>query len=232
MKSQGSIRRSRWWMLCMAGALLWWILPVFAKNLLYRSVDLFHAPLQMMAGKVGEVQDYAALRLSTRNELIEQNRSLSRELAHLRLQAQRQHAIGNYVDRLERLLALSPATNHRPEYARIIRRDVHAWFEVVLLDKGSLHGVEPGMAVVYRDGLLGRVKEVGPLQSRVILLTSPGFRLTVNAGNDSRPIAYSGGGQRMWEPLQAQVQHVPQDVAGVGIPAASALYIGAWGRIA
>ena len=119
----------------------------------------------------------------------------------------------HYVDRLERLLSLEPIEDHRVEYARILRRDVNAWFEVMLLDKGSKHGVLKGMAVVSADGLVGRISDVGILHSKVTLISSPAFRVTVNTPNDDRPIAYGGKGQRMWDALSAEVHHVPQDIS-------------------
>jgi len=213
MKGTQSGKKQRVYYLGLGIILLWIVLPVFLKNLLYRGMDLFHAPLQSVAATAGEIQDNWALRLNSKNRLISQNRELSRELAQARMEINRTQSIRHYVDRMERLLALEPVRDHRPEYARIIRRDVNAWFEVLLVDKGSLQGVGPGMAVVSKDGLVGRISEVGKLHSKVTLISSPTFRVTVNTPNDDRPIAFSGKGQRVWESLTARVQHVPQDIS-------------------
>ena len=194
-------------------ALLWLVLPVFAKHVLYRTMEVLHAPIQTTAAKAGEIQDNWAMRLNSKNRLVDENRRLGRELARARLELNQKASTDHYVNRLERLLSLEPTRDHHPEYARIIRRDVNAWFEMVVLDKGSLHGVEIGQAVISGEGLVGRISEVGPIHSKVSLVSSPGFRVTVNAPNDDRPIAFSGAGQLLWEPLRARVQHVPQDIS-------------------
>lgn len=212
MKGKQSGKKYQVYYLGLTIALLWIVLPVFAKNVLYRTMDVLHAPLQTGAAKAGEIQDNWAMRLNSKNRLIEENRRLGRELARARMELNQKESDDHYVNRLERLLSLDPVLDHHLEYARIIRRDVNAWFEMLVLDKGSRHGLEVGQAVVSEEGLVGRVSEVGPFHSKVSLISSPGFRVTVNAPNDDRPIAYSGAGQLMWEPLRARVQHVPQDL--------------------
>ena len=212
MKSQSFAKKHRasYWALL---ALLAWILaPVFVKSILYHGMELFHAPELTVAGTVGELQDYAALRLHSKNRLIDANRRLSRELARARLEQGQSHATRHYLNRLERLLSLEPVVDFRSEYARIVRREVSAWFEGFVLDKGHRHGVTPGLAVVSGDGLVGRVSEVSEGHCRVLLVSSPSFRVTVHTANDVRPIAFTGAGQRAWDSLEGKVQHVPQDV--------------------
>lgn len=55
--------------------------------------------------------------------------------------------------------------------ARVISRDANQWFGSVVIDKGSIAGVEKNQPVITRDGLVGRTISVGPLSSRVLLLT-------------------------------------------------------------
>jgi len=212
MKGKQSAKKHRVYYLGLVIMLGWLVLPVFVKNILYRGMDLFQAPVQSAAAKLGEVQDYWALRLNSKNQMIAKSREVSRELARARMEIIRMQSVNHYIDRLEKLLSLEPVRDYHPEYARIIRRDVNAWFEVILLDKGRRHGVLQGAAVVSQDGLVGRVSDVSELHCTVTLLSSPAFRVTVNTPNDDRPIAFSGKGQRIWDPLVAQVQHVPQDI--------------------
>ena len=192
--------------------LLWILLPVFVKNLLYRGMDLFHAPVETLAAKGGELQDYWALRLRSKNEWIEAYRELSRKQSHDRMKLNQMMSINLYVNRLEHLLAMNPVRDYQPVYARVIRRDTNAWFEVIVIDKGDLDGVRKGQAVVFLEGLVGRVSEVRSQTATVTLVSSPLFRITVNTPHDDRPISFSGNGQLVWEPPTASAHHIPQDV--------------------
>lgn len=55
--------------------------------------------------------------------------------------------------------------------ARVISRDANQWFGSVVIDKGTIAGVQRNQPVITRDGLVGRTISVGPLASRVLLLT-------------------------------------------------------------
>jgi cell shape-determining protein MreC len=192
--------------------LLWILLPVFVKSVLYRGIDLFYAPVESLASKGGQMQDYWALRLQSKNRLIEAYRDLSRKQAHDRMKLNQLNSINLYVNRLERLLSMSPIRDHQATYARVIRRDTNAWFESIVIDKGKRDGVQTGQAVVFINGLAGRVGEVRDRVAHVTLESSPLFRITVNTPNDDRPISLSGKGQLAWAPLTATAHHIPQDI--------------------
>ncbi|HEY8460793.1 MAG TPA: rod shape-determining protein MreC, partial [Blastocatellia bacterium] len=74
----------------------------------------------------------------------------------------------------EQLEALnrSPAlSSYRRVNALVIGRDSDDWFKTVLIDRGSIAGVEKDQPVVSNDGLVGRVVSVSPISSRVLLIT-------------------------------------------------------------
>src|SRR5262249_15046892 len=52
-----------------------------------------------------------------------------------------------------------------------IGRDPNNWFKTVVIDRGSLQGVEKDQPVVTNEGLVGRVVSVSPISSRVLLIT-------------------------------------------------------------
>jgi rod shape-determining protein MreC len=54
--------------------------------------------------------------------------------------------------------------------AEIKSRDLTGTSQVVVIDRGSVHGVNPGMAVIAPEGLVGKVIEVGGNFSRVLLI--------------------------------------------------------------
>jgi rod shape-determining protein MreC len=74
----------------------------------------------------------------------------------------------------ERLEALnrSPAlSSYQRVNALVIGRDSDNWFKTILIDRGSIAGVEKDQPVVTTEGLVGRVISVSPISSRVLLIT-------------------------------------------------------------
>ena len=55
-----------------------------------------------------------------------------------------------------------------PIYAKVIARESGPWFKEFSINRGTNHGVTPGMAVVNGDGLIGRVDKVGLNFAKVI----------------------------------------------------------------
>jgi rod shape-determining protein MreC len=66
----------------------------------------------------------------------------------------------------------SPAlSSYQRVNALVIGRDSDNWFKTILIDRGSVAGVEKDQPVVSTEGLVGRVVSVSPISSRVLLLT-------------------------------------------------------------
>lgn len=57
--------------------------------------------------------------------------------------------------------------------APVIARDPSGVLQTVLIGAGSAQGVRPGNVVVSDQGVVGRVSEVGPSYSKVLLVTDP-----------------------------------------------------------
>lgn len=51
--------------------------------------------------------------------------------------------------------------------ARVIGKNPGNWFNIILIDKGTRHGVDINMAVVTERGLVGRIFQVGPNSAKV-----------------------------------------------------------------
>ncbi|MBS4462576.1 rod shape-determining protein MreC [Aerococcaceae bacterium zg-B36] len=71
----------------------------------------------------------------------------------------------------------------------VIARNPDQWMETLTIDVGSNKGVEVNMAVMAGNGLIGRVVEVNPTSSKVLLLTSE----KSNAGMVSASIQTQSG---------------------------------------
>lgn len=55
--------------------------------------------------------------------------------------------------------------------ARVIARDASQWFNSVIIDRGTIAGVQKDQPVMTPEGLVGRIIYAGPTAARVLLLT-------------------------------------------------------------
>jgi rod shape-determining protein MreC len=92
------------------------------------------------------------------------NSQLESQIIELREKAK----LFEQIEALNRSPALS---SYRRVNALVIGRDIDDWFKTVLIDRGSIAGVEKDQPVVTTEGLVGRVVSVSPISSRVLLVT-------------------------------------------------------------
>lgn len=121
-------------------------------------------------GTIGFIRDYFVL-LNAREE----NRRLKDELDRLKLQNQFLRTELSTADRVKALAAFQQRTASRTLATRIIANATGANSKVVFVDRGASAGVQPGMAVVTPDGIVGKVIAVYPTASQVMLVTDPSF---------------------------------------------------------
>jgi len=93
-----------------------------------------------------------AQQLSMRNNMLEEYRLENRRLTEL---LELQETKGDYLD----LVA-----------ARVIARDLGNWFDTIIINRGTNHGVAVDMAVINHQGLVGRVVATSRNTSTVMLL--------------------------------------------------------------
>ena len=99
---------------------------------------------------------------------------LARENERLRRELRTSGLDRSRVEELDRLLHLAGAGRYRVVPARVIAigsAQTFAW--TVTLDAGSRDGIRPDLTVLNGDGLVGRVKTVGPTTSTVLLAVDP-----------------------------------------------------------
>jgi rod shape-determining protein MreC len=86
--------------------------------------------------------------------------------------AQLQEASAENV-RLRRLVGFRTQAGLSTVAARVAMRDPSRWFTTMTIDRGARDGVRFRDAVVTADGLVGRIMEVYPTASRVLLIGDP-----------------------------------------------------------
>lgn len=123
---------------------------------------------------------------------VDENRQLRLEVQQLRRQ---QSPLTELRTENDHLRALVPSTTPPPRYfiaARVVGLSGGPQQQSVWINAGSEQGVAVNMAVMAPGGLIGRIFEVGPTTSRVLLLTDGLSRIPVRTGTSRLQAIASG----------------------------------------
>jgi len=146
-------------------------------------------PVQAMQAGVGYLTD---LKTARKTE----------EAARRQLAAQSQRAgQGDLLllenERLRRLLDLRQRLTVPAVAAQVLYDATDPFSRRVVIDKGQIHGIEPGSPVMDEAGVLGQVTRVYPFVSEITLLVDRDQVIPViNARTGQRSVAYGGTAPR------------------------------------
>jgi rod shape-determining protein MreC len=104
------------------------------------------------------------------HDVRKQNRELQDELARLRMEQARLRTEAGESQRLRALLDFKERYVGQTVAAEVIGTSGSDLSRIIQIDKGSRAGVKPDMAVITPDGIVGKVKEVSPLSSQVLMI--------------------------------------------------------------
>jgi rod shape-determining protein MreC len=124
----------------------------------------------LRGGGLGLIRDYVLLR-----DTHEENRRLQAEVDRLKLDNNYLKNELNMADRAKALAVFQSHTPSRTVAATVIGTGAGTNSKMVLVDRGTVSGVERGMAVVTPDGIVGKVITAYPTASAVLLITDPDF---------------------------------------------------------
>lgn len=120
---------------------------------------------------------------------------LAKENQQLQLQLREDAEVSREVAQLDQLLRLAGQAQDRIVPARVIALGGALGFDwVATIDAGSADGVRVNMTVVNGAGLVGRVKEVGPYTSQVLLAIDPQVTVAARLADNLQIGAVTGGG--------------------------------------
>lgn len=191
---------------------MWLFLPAVIKSWLRYSFFEMQAPAMLAASHIRDVQDYWALRTRSKTELIEGIRDLTRLNAAYETRLHESDLLRKEIARLENILNLPSVPGFRYEVARVARRDINAWWQQIVIRKGSADGIRQGHPVLFTGGVVGRVREVHAHTAVVELLSSQKVRLAAVLEGDERPISYRGGINPSLRAPRGTVEFVPPDI--------------------
>lgn len=207
-----SIRQNRPFLILFVLVPIWLLIPPAFKRIGENALYEFQAPIETAASQVHDLASYWSIRSRSRHDLITTGRELSRLASLYRIQAQENQTLREFNARLRDLLDIPAEPGYDYEIARVVRRDINAWWHQITIRKGALHGLEPGQGVVYSGGVVGRVREVYSYTAVVDLITSPSFRMAAHFTGDSRPVRYSGTKSGILRVPDGRVSDVPSDL--------------------
>lgn len=120
---------------------------------------------------------------------------LKRENAQLRGRLATEPLDATRAAELRRLGLLADAGGYRALTATVLDLGPSLGYEwAAQIDAGSRNGVKAGMTVIDADGLVGRVKIVGPSTSTVILAVDPGSSVGVRVARTGELGIVTGAG--------------------------------------
>ena len=132
------------------------------------------APFQRAAAWAGDQVKGLMANVSDILTVHQQNQMLRSEVEQLRVQNVKANEYAAENIRLRELLGYTQAaTQFDLVIARVIGREPSTWTRMVVIDRGTQHGVQKNMAVVTARGLVGVVTEAGPISSKVQLILDP-----------------------------------------------------------
>jgi rod shape-determining protein MreC len=152
-------------------------------------------PLYWLADLPGRLYGWLDEVGGQRDELIEENRTLRAEALVLRARAQRLAALAAENVRLRELLNSTALLDERVLVAEIIGVSPNAGSQMVIVDKGTAHGLRAGLAVLDAYGLFGQVVESGQFSSRVLLLTDANHALPAQVLRNGVRVIVEGNGR-------------------------------------
>ena len=98
------------------------------------------------------------------------NGELQEEVARLQMEQVRLKQDADQARRLQALLDFKEKFISKTVAAQVIGTSGTEQSRVIIIDKGSHDGIKPDMAVITPDGIVGKVKDVFPLSSQVLLI--------------------------------------------------------------
>lgn len=190
----------------------WVLLPTAYKMGLRSAFYEFQAPVWSATSQVRDLQSYWGAMGQSKTELFEAGRDLARLNAAYRVFQQRNEALQKELNELEAILKLPSLPRHRVVVARVARRELSGWWQELVIRVGADRGIPVGAAVIFGDGVVGRIKEVGVDTSVVELISSRSFRMAATFEGDTRPVTYQGQINSALGPAYGHVRDVPSDL--------------------
>lgn len=151
---------------------------VVAPNAVKKTVSLCVYPLFCLQRTMLDYVSGVGARRATLHELETTVQALRHDNDLLMARLIENASIDHYMNGIEELLAFKRRYElHRAHCVQILSRTVSEQSHTLLIDAGSLRGIQVDMIALYNNVLLGRVVEVYPDYSKVVLVSDRGCKV-------------------------------------------------------
>lgn len=144
-------------------------------------------PVQYLSYKVISGANYVIVSTLTLRKAQKQNEVLREKLKTEQIINDVFEALAKENRQMRSLIGFKRTNPFRLQLipAEVISRSPSSWSRIVFIDAGSSRGVKVGKAVVAQQGLVGRVIEVFPNASKVLLITDENCSVSVSLKKNS-----------------------------------------------
>jgi rod shape-determining protein MreC len=152
-------------------------------------------PLFGLASSGQHLVEKAADATVPRSVLLAETKRLEKENQEFRLQAMQHSQVLEENNQLRQALGWQRQVLWKLKLARVTARDPANWWRSLQIDLGSRDSISTNYPVLTIDGLVGRIDQVGPRSSRVLLLGDPNCRVSamIEKNRESGILGVSSG---------------------------------------
>jgi rod shape-determining protein MreC len=138
------------------------LIRLWADELVIPPEQFFHA---INLGVVGIWQNYLDLR-----HIREQNQDLQKAMDRIRLEQASLLEDAKQGQRLQALMDFQEKYVYKTQAAQVIGSSGSDQSRIFYIDKGKNYGLQPDMAVITANGIVGKVREVFPRSAQVLAI--------------------------------------------------------------
>ncbi|HAF01699.1 MAG TPA: rod shape-determining protein MreC [Methylophilaceae bacterium] len=151
-------------------------------------------PLEMIANAPSQLGMNIKNYLSSHNALLKENQALKLKEMEQQVLLQRLSTIESENTHLRSLLKGNAPIIPKAILGEIMHMGRDPFSNVIVINRGSNHGVSAGQAVVDADGVIGQVTRTYPFSSEVTLVTDKNLSIPIQIErNQLRAIAFGEG---------------------------------------
>lgn len=164
------------------------------------------APLQYVANMPGDGLNWLSRELTSKRQLLEENARLTHQATLMSEERLRHQFLKQENDRLRTLLGSPVRKEARKMVAELMAVDNNPYSQQIVIDKGAIHGVYQGQAVLDEHGIVGQVLQVATTNSRILLISDITHATPARLERNNVRVIASGSGD-LNELVLAHVAH-------------------------
>jgi rod shape-determining protein MreC len=181
-------------------------------QVLRQGVAIVLYPFQRLSALPADLLGRSVAFFTAQSTLRTQNAELTRQALFNAAELQSLEALARENDYLRQLLAMRERVARTAVAADILYAPRDPFTRRIIIDRGSQHGVDAGMAVVDKAGVVGQVTRVFPWTSEVTLITDKEQAVPIQVLRSGLRgvtfgIGYDGTLELRFMPVNADIQN-------------------------